>query len=212
MLKRLSSLFGRSSSEGNVAPRPEWPATEIQDAEDSRSKQAVESIQDLKCFLADGKLMVALFGSPSELPDGWLRNCAWDQVFCSYPSLLPLDQRLSLKEAHRLVPLVDSFTDDACLGDELLRDKNLEESEAGSESSVQGKINSTAFRDWVQEVSDACGVEAKAVKSVANALASEIQQRIDAGDSFRIGDLRFRTHPFKEHNKNSGFFSRVTRS
>ena len=57
MLKRLSNFFGRNSAEGNVAPKPEWLPTEMQDAEDSLSRQAVESIQDLKCFLADGKLI-----------------------------------------------------------------------------------------------------------------------------------------------------------
>ena len=212
MLKKLSNFFMKNSSDDNVAPKPEWLSTDTQDVEDSLSMQAAESIQGLKCFLADGKLMVALFGSSSELSDGWLRNCAWDQVFCSYPNLLPLEQRLSLQEAQRLAPLVDSFTVDADLGDEFLGDNNPEESEAGSESSSQAKIKATAFRDWVQEVSDASEVEAKAVKSVANALFSEIQQRIDAGDSFRIGGLKFRTRPFKEHNKNSGFFSSVIRS
>ncbi len=50
---------------------------------------------------------VALFGSPSELPDKWLRNDQWDQVFRSYPKIIPLDQRLSLHEAQVLVPLVN---------------------------------------------------------------------------------------------------------
>ena len=57
-------------------------------------------------------MQVEIFGSLSELPDGWLRNDQWGQVFRAYPNMLPLDQRFSLHEAQTLVPLVDGFSED----------------------------------------------------------------------------------------------------
>jgi hypothetical protein len=92
-----------------VAPQPLWESEPSDQGGDTVSLEVIETIRELKCFLADGKMQVALFGSPSELPDGWLRNCPWDQVFRSYPNLLPLDQRLSLQEAQKLVPCWTAF-------------------------------------------------------------------------------------------------------
>ena len=109
MLKNLSNFFGKGSSGQNVAPQPLWESEPSDQGGDSVSLEVIETIRELKCFLADGKMQVALFGSPSELPDGWLRNCPWDQVFRSYPNLLPLDQRLSLQEAQK----VDNLSQDA---------------------------------------------------------------------------------------------------
>jgi hypothetical protein len=212
MLKNLSNLFGRGGSGGNVAPEPEWVAQQSQESADPLSIEVLETIRELKCFLADGKMQVALFGSPSELPDGWLRNCPWDQVFRSYPNLLPLDRRLSLQEAQKLVPLLDGFRDDTETSDEPLPSEDPDESGPGSAQSESEKIPATAFRDWVKDVSESSGFEAKAVKSVAKALASEIQQRIDAGDSFKLGPLRFHSCSFSNNNKFTGFFSRVSRS
>ena len=212
MLKNLSNLFGRGGSGGNVAPEPEWVAQQPQESADPLSIEVLETIRELKCFLADGKMQVALFGSPSELPDGWLRNCPWDQVFRSYPNLLPLDQRLSLQEAQKLVPLLDGFSDNTETSDEPLLTEDPDESDSGSAPSESEKIPATAFRDWVKDVSESSGFEAKAVKSVAKALASEIQQRIDAGDSFKLGPLRFHSCSFSNNNKFTGFFSRVSRS
>lgn len=211
MLKNLSNFFSRGGSKGNVAPEPEWETSQQQDSTEPLSLEVFETITELKCFLVDGKMQVALFGSPSELPDGWVRNCSWDAVFRSYPNLLPLDQRLSLREAQKLIPLVECFSDDDGFGDEPLPVDASEESDPVSESSGRQTIPSTAFRDWVNEVSDASGYDAKAVKAVAKALASEIQQRIDAGDSFKLGPLRFRSCTFS-NNTFTGFFSRVTRS
>jgi len=212
MLKNLSNFFGRGDSGSNVAPEPEWVASQPQESSETVSLEVLETITELKCFLADGKMQVALFGSPSELPDGWLRNCPWDEVFRSYPNVLPLDQRLSLIEAQKRVPFVEGFSDDVEFSDEPRPGDDPEESSPGSESSVSEKVPTTAFRDWVKEVSDASGYDAKAVKSVAKALASEIQQRIDAGDSFKLGPLRFRSCTFSNNNTFTGFFSRVTRS
>ena len=212
MLKNLSNFFGRAAGGGNVAPEPEWVTTQSQESAETVSLEVLETITELKCFLVDGKMQVALFGSPSELSDGWLRNCSWDEVFRSYPNLVPLDQRLSLLEAHGLVPLVEGLSDDVEFSDEPLSDEDPEEIDLSSESSSSEKIPTTSFRDWVKDVSDSSGYEAKAVKSVAKALLSEIQQRIDAGDSFKVGPLRFRSCTFSNNNTFSGFFSRVTRS
>ena len=212
MLKNLSNFFGKGSSDQNVAPQPLWESEPSDQGGDSVSLEVIETIRELKCFLADGKMQVALFGSPSELPDGWLRNCPWDQVFRSYPNLLPLDQRLSLQEAQKLVPLLDGFRDDTETSDEPLPSEDPDESGPGSAQSESEKIPATAFRDWVKGVSESSGFEAKAVKSVAKALASEIQQRIDAGDSFKLGPLRFHSCSFSNNNKFTGFFSRVSRS
>ena len=103
MLKNLSNFFGKGSSDQNVAPQPLWESESSDEGGDTVSLEVIETVRDIKCFLADGSMQVALFGSPSELPDGWMRNCPWDQVFRSYPNLLPLDQRLSLQEAQKLI-------------------------------------------------------------------------------------------------------------
>jgi len=212
MLKNLSNFFGKGSSDQNVAPQPIWEAESSDPGSDSVSLEVIETIRDLKCFLADGTMQVALFGSPSDLPDGWMRNCPWDQVFRSYPNLLPLDQRLTLQEAQKLAPLVDSLIDDADASDETLAAEDLEENDSGTESSNGESTPATAFRDWLKEVSEANSLDAKAVRRVAKALASEIQLRIEAGDSFKIGDLRFRSRTYSDNSKFSGFFSRVSRS
>lgn len=212
MLKNLSNFFGKGSSDQNVAPQPIWEDESSDPGSDSVSLEVIETIRDLKCFLADGTMQVALFGSPSDLPDGWMRNCPWDQVFRSYPNLLPLDQRLTLQEAQKLAPLVDSLIDDADASDETLAAEDLEENDSGTESSDGESTPATAFRDWLKEVSEANSLDAKAVRRVAKALASEIQLRIEAGDSFKIGDLRFRSRTYSDNSKFSGFFSRVSRS
>lgn len=212
MLKNLSNFFGKGSSDQNVAPQPIWEAESSDPGSDSVSLEVIETIRDLKCFLADGTMQVALFGSPSDLPDGWMRNCPWDQVFRSYPNLLPLDQRLTLQEAQKLAPLVDSLIDDADASDESLVAEDLEENDSGTESSDGESTPATAFRDWLKEVSEANSLDAKVVRRVAKALASEIQLRIEAGDSFKIGDLRFRSRTYSDNSKFSGFFSRVSRS
>lgn len=212
MLKNLSNFFGKGSSDQIVAPQPIWEAESSDPGSDSVSLEVIETIRDLKCFLADGTMQVALFGSPSDLPDGWMRNCPWDQVFRSYPNLLPLDQRLTLQEAQKLAPLVDSLIDDADASDETLVAEDLEENDSGTESSDGESTPATAFRDWLKEVSEANSLDAKAVRRVAKALASEIQLRIEAGDSFKIGDLRFRSRTYSDNSKFSGFFSRVSRS
>jgi hypothetical protein len=69
---------------------------------------------------ADGKMQVVMFVPPSELPDGCVLNDQWDQVFHSYPKLLPLNQILSLQDAQMLVPLMDGFSEDGESSDELL--------------------------------------------------------------------------------------------
>ena len=199
MLKNLSNFFGRGGSEPSADPTPPT----AQEPDDELALEVVEVIQDVKCFLADGSMQVALFGSPSDLPDGWMRNCPWDQVFVTYPNLLPLDQRLSLQEAQALVPFVAGFCSDA---EEPEADPDAEADTLANDK----KIPAIPFRDWVQGVSEASGLEAKQVKRVAKALAAETQQRIEAGDSFKLGPLRFRTRPV--NGKRSGFTSRVSRS
>lgn len=200
MLKNLSNFFGRGGSE----PSAESTPSQFQEPDDGLALEVVEVIQGVKCFLADGKMQVALFGSPSDLPDGWMRNCPWDEVFRTYPNLLPLDQRLSLQEAQALVPFVAGFCSDA--------EEPEADSDAEADTPANDKIPAVAFRDWVQGVSDASGFEAKQVKRVAKALAAEMHQRIDAGDSFKLGPLRFRTRPVNANGKRSGFTSRVSRS
>jgi hypothetical protein len=169
----------------------------------------METVRDVKCFVTDGKMQVALFGSPSEQPDGWLRNDQWEQVFRTYPNLLPLDQRLSLQEAQALVPFVDGFIDDVESSDELLSVEQVFVSEPESASPSNENISPTSFLDLVQDLSDACGFENKVVKRVAKALASEIQERIDAGDSFKIGEYSFRVRPLSGDGKRSCRVSRT---
>lgn len=206
MLNNLANFFGRGSSQ----PSAQSSASPSQEPDDGLALEVVEVIQDVKCFLADGKMHVALFGSPSDLADGWMRNCPWDEVFATYPNLLPLDQRLSLQDAQALVPFVAGFCSDA---EE--PESNAEsdaDADAEADTPASDRIPAVAFRDWVQGVSETSGFEAKQVKRVAKALAAEMQQRIDAGDSFKLGSLRFRTRPVNSTGKRSGFTSRVSRS
>lgn len=67
------------------------------------------SITSLKLFREEDDLMVALFGEPSALPDGWLENLPASAVFTASPECLPLEQHLSLAEAAALVPLLPRF-------------------------------------------------------------------------------------------------------
>jgi hypothetical protein len=129
-------------------------------------------------------------------------------VFATYPNLLPLDQRLSLQDAQALVPFVAGFCSDA---EEPESDAEAD-ADAEADTAANDKIPAVAFRGWVQGVSETSGFEAKQVKRVAKALAAEMQQRIDAGDSFKLGSLRFRTRPVNATGKRSGFTSRVSRS
>ena len=204
MFKNLADFFGRGSSQ----PSAQSSACPSQEPDDGLAQEVVEVIQDVKCFLADGKMQVALFGSPSDLADGWMRNCPWDEVFATYPNLLPLDQRLSLQDAQALVPFVAGFCSDA---EEPEFDTNAV-AEAEADTPTSDRIPAVAFRDWVQGVSETSGFEAGLVKRVAKALAAEMQQSIDAGDSFNLGSLRFRTRPVNATGKRSCVIFRVSRS
>ena len=177
MLKNLSNFFGRGGSE----PSAESTPSQFQEPDDGLALEVVEVIQGVKCFLADGKMQVALFGSPSDLPDGWMRNCPWDEVFRTYPNLLPLDQRLSLQEAQALVPFVAGFCSDA--------EEPEADSDAEADTPANDKIPAVAFRDWVQGVSDASGFEAKQVERVAKALLDRIGQAIDNGEELQLPGL-----------------------
>jgi hypothetical protein len=67
------------------------------------------TISSLKLFREEDSLMVALFGEPSALPDGWLENLPAAAVFAASPEGLPLEQALSLAEAAAMVPLLPRF-------------------------------------------------------------------------------------------------------
>ena len=65
MLKNLSNFFGKGSSDQNVAPQPLWESESSDEGGDTVSLEVIETVRDIKCFLADGSMQVALFGSPS---------------------------------------------------------------------------------------------------------------------------------------------------
>jgi len=67
------------------------------------------SISFLKLFQEEDSLMVALFGEPSALPDGWLENLPAAAVFAGAPDGLPREVPLTLDEVARLVPLQPRF-------------------------------------------------------------------------------------------------------
>lgn len=206
MFKNLPNLFARRA----LALLFHSPPIQSLEHDDEITMEIVDSIQDLKCFLVDDKMQVALYGSPSNLPDGWMRNCPWDEVFANYPNLLPLDQRLSLQEAQALVPFVAGFCSDAVESEadqDAYTDPDVE-----SVSPPNVKIPAVAFRDWVQGVGETSGFDAKQVKRVAWALVAEIQNCIDAGESFTIGELRFRARPPGADGKRSSVLSRKPRS
>ncbi len=64
----------------------------------------------------------------------------------------------------------------------------------------------------MQYLSDASSFENKVVKRAAKALASELQERNEAGDSFNIGGYPFRTSPLSGDENRYCLLSRESRS
>lgn len=71
------------------------------------------TITSLKLFREEDALMVALFGEPSSLPDGWLENLPATAVFAGSAEALPLEHSFTLAEAAALVPLQPRYQTDA---------------------------------------------------------------------------------------------------
>jgi hypothetical protein len=168
MLKSLLNIFGPRVGQHNVAPQSDSLSSQSQNSLHTLSIEDIETIQDVKCFLADGKMQVALFGSPSELPDGWLRNDQWDQVFRTYPNMLPLDQSLSLQEAQTLAPFVEGLC-------------NFPQTSEQSFPNQDKEVNLN-LKDIISSISESESIPAGQVRKIALALLEKLGEAVDNGE------------------------------
>ena len=181
MMESFSNLFGRLVSKtGESSP------SQAQDLGDEYSLESIEIVRNVKCFLADDKIQVALFGSPSAYPDGWLVNLPWNQVFRSYPYEMPLDQSLSLQEAQTLAPFVEGLCN----------------APQTSEQSFpnQGKEVNLNLKDIVSSISESESIQAGKVRKVALAFLEKLSESVDNGERITAPGyvLNPRTIPAKE--------------
>jgi len=63
------------------------------------------TVTAVRLFREADQLMVALFGTPSPVADGWLENRPATEVFAASADGLPLEQTLPIDVVHALVPL-----------------------------------------------------------------------------------------------------------
>jgi hypothetical protein len=63
------------------------------------------TVTAVRLFRDADQLMVALFGAPSPMADGWLENRPAAEVFAAPADGLPLEQTLPIEAVHALVPL-----------------------------------------------------------------------------------------------------------
>ncbi len=93
--------------------------------------------------------------------------------------------------------------------DELLLGEQSFVSEPDAASPANEKISFIRFGDLVRDLSDASGFDKKVVKRVVQLFASQLQESIEAGNSFTIRGLRFRVCALRGDDK---YFCRVSRS
>jgi len=181
MMESFSNLFGRLVSKTSESSPPQ-----AQELGDGFSLESIEIVRDVKCFLADGKMQVALFGSPSAYPDGWLVNLPWNQVFRSYPYEMPLDHSLSLQEAQTLVPFVEGLC-------------NAPQTSQQSFPNQDKEVNLN-LKDIVSSISESELIPVGQVRKVAVALFEKMAEALDNGERITVPGyvLNPRTIPAKE--------------
>lgn len=166
-------------------------------------------IHGVRCFVDEGSIYVALFGTPSELEDGWLCNSHWSEVFVSYPNTIPLEQYLTLKDADALVPLVARLRSDSASSKNELSNEGCARATFAQDEPASEGVSVTAFRDWVYGVSNDSGFNPKQVMCVAKAFVSEIEKCIEVGESFTIDGIRLRVRPSSSEKPRSAILFRV---
>ncbi len=162
-MESFTNLFGRL-----VSRTSESIPLQAQELGDGLSLETIEIVRNVKCFLADGKMQVALFGSPSAYPDGWLVNLPWNQVFRSYPYEMPLDQSLSLQEAQALAPFVQGLC-------------NAPQTSEQSFPNQDQEVNLN-LKDIISSISESEGVPAGKVRKVALAFLEKLGEAVDNGE------------------------------
>ncbi len=162
-MESFTNLFGRL-----VSRTSESIPLQAQELGDGLSLETIEIVRNVKCFLADGKMQVALFGSPSAYPDGWLVNLPWNQVFRSYPYEMPLDQSLSLQEAQALAPFVEGLC-------------NAPQTSEQSFPNQDQEVNLN-LKDIISSISESEGVPAGKVRKVALAFLEKLGEAVDNGE------------------------------
>ncbi|MDB4336437.1 hypothetical protein N9996_02500 [Synechococcus sp. AH-603-M21] len=169
-----------------VSKSSESSPPQAQELGDGLSLETIEIVRDVKCFLADGKMQVALFGSPSAYPDGWLVNLPWNQVFRSYPYEMPLDQSFSLQEAQTLAPFVEGLCNAPQTSEQTFPNQDQE-------------VNLN-LKDIVSSISESETIPAGQVRKVALAFFEKLGEALDNGERITAPGyvLNPRTIPAKE--------------
>ena len=131
-------------------------------------------------------MQVALFGSPSSYPDGWLVNLPWNQVFRSYPYEMPLEQSLSVQEAQSLAPFVEGLCN---------APQTSEQSFPNQDKEVNLKL-----QDIISSISESENIKAGQVRKVALAFLVKLGEAVDNGERITAPGyvLIPRTIPAKE--------------
>jgi hypothetical protein len=163
MMESFANLFGRLVSKSS-----ESSPSQTQESGDRLPSEVIEAVRNVKCFLGDGKMQVALFGSPSSYPDGWLVNLPWNQVFRSYPYEMPLEQSLSVQEAQTLAPLVEGLCN---------APQTSEQSFPNQDKEVNLKL-----QDIVFSISESEAIPAGQVRKVALAFLEKMGEEVDNGE------------------------------
>ena len=167
MMDSFSNLLFRF-----VSKPSESSPSQAQDLGDGFSLESIETVRNVKCFLEDGKMQVALFGSPSSYPDGWLVNLPWNQVFRSYPYEMPLDQSLSLQEAQTLAPFVEGLC-------------NAPQTSEQSFPNQDKEVNLN-LKGIVSSISESEAIPAGQVRKVALALLEKMGEAVDNGERITV--------------------------
>ena len=180
-MESFSNLFGLF-----VSKPSESSPSQAQESGDRLPSEVIETVRNVKCFLGDGKMQVALFGSPSSYPDGWLVNLPWNQVFRSYPYEMPLEQSLSVQEAQTIAPFVEGLCN---------APQTSEQSFPNQDKEVNLKL-----QDIISSISESENIKAGQVRKVALAFLVKLGEAVDNGERITAPGyvLIPRTIPAKE--------------
>ncbi|WP_413439629.1 hypothetical protein [Synechococcus sp. MIT S9509] len=150
---------------------------------DNSSQAALPFIEDVRCFLEEGQMQIAVFGYPSTFPDGWLFNRPWDQVFCNYPVMMPLDQRISFKEAISLADPLPSFCETV----------NYHEKPHVDTDSISVQDKLCTLKDIASSISEAENLPYEQTLKIARVFLQHLAEGIEKDKKLRLSNLSFMT-------------------
>jgi hypothetical protein len=181
IMETFFNLFGRL-----VPKTSDSSSSQVQDPSDGLTSEVFENVRDVKCFLEDGKMQVALFGSSSSHPDGWLANLPWNRVFRSYPYEIPLDQSLSLQKAQILAHFVEGLCSAPQTSEHFPPN--------------QYKEVNLNLKDIISSISESEDIPVRQVRKVALAFLEKLGEAVDNGERIAAPGYALipRTIPAKE--------------